>query len=276
MSIKSPSSGNTVWHFHPKWILGVSLFCAAGISVAFLFYRLVWQNPRRSLWEGAAIGLVLIFFFSLKPVQDFFRCLPRIVKTFYIVLFFFMYTGQMITVPRLTFPFMPWQMFSTTLYSTEIITSNYFGLTADGKAIPIYPEKYFRSLANGRLVTDIDNLARSLYKHDEKAFNDKQEQEEQINLSKDMDQRTFQGTLKRVLTYARIKSLKEYLISLDEKKRQLEKILIALLKRHNAMYPRQPIVQIQARVYKSDVADRPHMKETQVAVYTFGLTGENP
>ncbi len=224
-----------------SYTLGAALFCLSLLIICYIFLRVTWAIFMTPLWETAGICLFLFIYLHLKGIRFFITSLPKGLVRAYFVFFFIFCICQGMAIPRTTFPFVAWTMFSDeTRFSNDVKFYRYEATTVHGQKVSLRPEIYFRSLANGRIVTDLDNLVTSVV-----SYNAVQEKDlfnrRQVFLD---DYARKQGGIKSFMSWLRIKTYEENLFTLDEKKEHLNQILTAIAGRYDAWHPQDHLSSI--------------------------------
>ena len=140
-------------------------WAACVLIFSYLLLRIGWYPVQAPLFEGILCLTVVVGMFSFESVREIFEHLPKGLKIATVVFILLMSVGQIVSISRLTFPFVPWNMFSRNVFHSEIMFFEYVGTTEDGQKVSIRPPEMFMSLASGRLVTDIDNRIKYILKH---------------------------------------------------------------------------------------------------------------
>jgi len=219
----------------------VGLFCASLIVISYIFLRITWAVFMTPLWETISIAVFLFFFLQIKAIRIYLTTLPKPLLKAYFIFFFIFCICHCIDIPRTTFPFVPWNMFSDeTRYSDLVKFFRYEAITQSGKKVTIRPELYFRSLSNGRIVTDLDNLVSSIILYDPVKNKDLFKRR-QVFID---DYASKHGGIKGLLSWFRLNTYEENLFTLDEKKQHLNEILNAIALRYNAGHPEDPLSSI--------------------------------
>ncbi|MBF0503861.1 MAG: hypothetical protein HQL14_02045 [Candidatus Omnitrophica bacterium] len=106
-----------------------------------------------------------------------------------------------------------------------------------GQRIFLKPEAYFRSLANGRLITDLDNLVGSIFHYDPIRQRDLfKKRQELID-----DYARKQGSIKSLMSWFRLNIYEENIFTLDKNKQHLNEILNAIALRYDTWHPDDPL-----------------------------------
>jgi len=253
------------------YTLKLGLFCGSLVVICFIFLRITWAIFMTPLWETMAIAVFLFLFLQIPVIKSYIQSLPQGFIRAFFILFFVFSVCHCISIPRTTFPFVPWNMFSDeTRFSNQVKFYKYEAITMSGQKVAIYPELYFRSLANGRIVTDLDNLIGSIALYNAKNENDLFKRRQQL-----LDDYSHkQGGIKGALSWFRLKIYEENLFSLDEKEKHLNEILKAIASRYDSWHPQDPISQIDIIKGSIDISQQAAAKPVFNPVWHLSLMTE--
>jgi len=152
-----------------------------------------------------------------------------------------MTVGQLIGKVKTTFPFIPWRMYSRAEIKREAVFYELIGQDQTGQRITINPAHLFPTLAHGRLSIGIDNLMRDIKRHEKT--------QKQVSLEAKMDMfeeseetsTQADGTLKRFANTIRWLFKEETDLTLEQKKKHVNELLLALGNMYNRKHPHKPL-----------------------------------
>jgi len=249
------------------------VFALVFLGAVYIFRRAVTWTYKDAVpyMEWLGISFVIIALLSLKPIQIYTQAIPRKLKCFYTGLFFIFCFFQLAGVPRSSFPFIPWQMFSYPRYTSEVYFYEYRGVTQSGQDVKLYPPRYFKPLSSGRIETDLDNLMNLiLYGKQEDALYQKQ-QYDLIVENSPVDGKGLKGSLKNLLSRIRLGVTQKPLTDLEEMTEMLNQRLKAVGNRYNAQSPHDPLVKINVIEGLIDIQTRPKPKVDRKKVWEVNL-----
>lgn len=251
-----------------SYVLIFGFFGVSLLLLCYVFLRITWAVSMGPLWEAIGIVLFLSIFLQIKSVKFYILHLPKPVLKTYSIFFFIFCLCHCISIPRTTFPFVPWNMYSVeTNLSNVVKFFRYEATTRSGQEISLKPEIYFRSLSNGRIVTDLDKLTNSIVDYDPKKEKDLfKRQQELVD-----DYAHKQGGIKSMMSWFRLNTYEENLFTLGEKKEHLNEILKAIASRYNAWHPDDPLVSIDILKGMIDISQGPQAKAVFSNVWHLSL-----
>jgi len=234
-----------------------AIFCVLVIAFLFVFKRIVWSSDIIPYIEGIAIGVVFILLFSFRTVHEYIKSLPKGLQIIYIILFFIFYAAHVIHIPRASFPFVPWKMFSYPAYTSEVRFYEYFGYTESGKEIKLFPPRYFKSLASSRIVTDLDKLLRLINHRNEEDIIFQKQKYASIEKNSPLNGTGMKGIIKNFTSGLRLSVQDKPLLDLDQTKLILNERLTAIATKHNKEQIEYPLVKIKIYEGMIDISERP-------------------
>ena len=254
-----------------KYTLRAGFFCLSLIVLSYIFLLLSWAVFMTPLWETVSIALFLFCFLHISPVRAYLTNLPKKLVRAYLIFFFIFCLGHCLFIPRTTFPFVPWTMFSDeTRFSDQVKFYKYEATTVSGSRVFLMPEDYFRSLANGRIVTDLDNLVTSIIFYDPHKEGDLfKRRQELVN-----DYVRKKEGIRHLLSMMRLNVYEENLFTLDQKKEHLNEILMAIARRYNQGHPRDPLEKIDIIKGTIDISQGPQAKASFNEVWRLSLASK--
>jgi len=236
--------------------IGALIFGACVLVIAFAFLKVMWVGPAPFMLEGALIWALIMFFVMVPSVSSYLINVPSKIKRVYVLLFFVMFLTQLMNAPRITFPFIPWTMFSKSEYIPhQVKFFKYAGYTRKGKKVNLIPSHYFRTLANGRIESDLDRMVKNIIlfdsekqKHHEKKYNEFKE-----------NVRNAIG-VKKLAAVLRVKSYKTKFLTMNQRSKLLNEVLKAIGNRYNENHSQDPIISLEVMQGELDISLRKNAK----------------
>jgi len=210
--------------------IGAFIFGACVLSISFVFLKAMWVGPIPYMLEGALIWAIIMLFVVVPSVSSYLMKVPAKIKRVYMLLFFVMFLTQLMNTSRITFPFIPWTMFSRSEYTPhQVQFFKYTGYTQKGEKVNLIPPRYFRTLANGRIVTDLDRFVKNVIQFDSEKQQNHAKKYNELNETA----RNAIG-VKKLAAVLRVKSYKTAnILTIDQRSDLLNQVLIAIGKRYN-------------------------------------------
>jgi hypothetical protein len=247
----------------------VSLFCFSLLLVCYCFLRLTWAVSMAPMGEAFGIALFLFIFLQISSVRSYILSLPGPIAMVFTIFFFVFCLCHCMAIPRTTFPFVPWNMYSTeTRFSDLVKFYRYEAITVSGKKVSIKPELYFRSLSSGRIITDLDGLVTSINSYD--ASKEKDLFKARQVLIDDFARK--QGGVKGFLSWFRLNIYEENLFTLPEKEHHLNEILNAIASRYDAWHPDDPLSGIDIIKGVVDISQGPKARAAYSNIWHLSLS----
>lgn len=242
-----------------KFLFRVIVYFLFILAVITLLDRIIWADIVDDILEGLLCLAVAFFVASRKPFQRFFLNLPRPHKIILLVFFSFMVIGQLIDLPRRTFPFISWTMYGRAQGANEVYSYSYRGITQQGEVVSVNPVVLFPTLSHGRMALAlekrIDNLLHA----------------KEVNVDSRMTQRP--GGVKGIVFDFRMGMLPKPAGDLRRQEKELTEFLITIGRMYNQKFPHSPLEAIEVIQTKRDIAD--FFKDPQVKkVYHAALERE--
>jgi len=222
-----------------KYIVSIACFCAAVFAVTYLLTRLFWVDTARAMLEAACALSILILFLSVRDVRNLWMEISSCHRVFIAGLFFCLFTAQFFGLHRISFPFQSWEVFNRQHIKDNVIRHRYVGIKEDGSQQPILPAKYFSSLKYGRLTSLLKGRIENYNYSREKVREGRALSHEEKPSANEMIRL---GRLARQWAYD------DYFVRpLEMQLKEIRLVLEAILKKHNAMYPQDKFVALEAR-----------------------------
>jgi len=239
-----------------KVSVGAFIFGACVLVIAFAFLKVMWVEPTPHMLEGALIWALIMWLVIVHSVSSYLMKVPVNIKRMYILLFFVMFLTQLMNTPRVTFPFIPWHMFSSSEYTPhQVRFFKYAGYTQKGEKVVLIPPRYFRTLANGRIVTDLDRMIKNIIQFDS------QKQQRHERKYNELNEYAKNATgVKKLAAVLRVKSYKTKFLTMNQRSELLNEALKAIGNRYNKNHSQDPIVSLEVMQGELDITQREHAK----------------
>jgi len=144
-------------------------------------------------------------------------------------------------------------MFSRSEYTPhQVVFFKYAGYTKNGKKVNLIPSHYFRTLANGRIESDLDRMVKNITQFDSK----KQQYHEKKYNEFNKTARNVIG-VKKLAAVLRVKSYKRSrYLTMNQRSELLNEVLIAIGKRYNQNHSQDPIISLEVNQGELDITQR--------------------
>jgi len=257
---------------HNKIILQTIIFFIGVLGTLYIAKKINWTYKDTLPYiKGLGICVVLVVLFSFKSIQSYIQIIPGKIKFVYVGLFFVFCFAHLLQIPRASFPFIPWQMFSHPMYTSEVRFYEYIGYTRGGERIKLLPPVYFKSLTSSRIITDLDNLLHLIYYQNQEDKLYREERYEAIVKNSPLNGTGYKGAAKNFISRLRLSMADKPMYYHEDVRHILNQRLMAVVGRYNEINSSDPLIRMEVVEGLIDIKDRPEINAVRHVVWKLIL-----